>query len=131
VLRKYRHVFHQEGSNDFKVTDLVEHKIVTGESRPIRKAPYRVTFILRMEMEVEVQDMLPKGIIEESNSHWNGPEILVPKKSLDGNPRYRFCVDFRELNKVTRFDTYALPLFEETVSTLHWNKYFTVIVCFS
>jgi ASC-1-like (ASCH) protein len=38
VLRVYRHVFHQEGSNDFKGSALVEHKIVTGEARPIRKA---------------------------------------------------------------------------------------------
>jgi hypothetical protein len=74
--------------------------------------------------------MLAKGIIEESNSPWNAPAILVPKKSLDGKPKYRFCVDFRELNKVTRFDTYPLPLFE-TVSTLHGSKYFTVIDCFS
>jgi hypothetical protein len=39
LLMKYRHVFHQEGSNDFKGTDLVEHRIVTGDAKPIRKAP--------------------------------------------------------------------------------------------
>jgi hypothetical protein len=76
--------------------------------------------------------MLAKGIIEESNSPWNAPAmILVPKKSLDGKPKYRFCVDFRELNKISPFDTYPLPLFEETVSTLHCSKYFTVIDCYS
>jgi len=26
VLRKYRHVFHVKGSNDFRGTDLIEHK---------------------------------------------------------------------------------------------------------
>jgi hypothetical protein len=39
VLMKYRHVFHQEGSNDFKGTGLVKHRIVTGDAKPIRKAP--------------------------------------------------------------------------------------------
>jgi hypothetical protein len=38
VQRKYRHVFHQEGSNEFKGTDLVEQEIITGDARSIRKA---------------------------------------------------------------------------------------------
>jgi hypothetical protein len=68
VLRKYRHIFHVEGSNDFKGTDLIEHRIITGDTKPIRKAPYRVPFALKKEMEDQVQDMLNKGVIEESNS---------------------------------------------------------------
>jgi hypothetical protein len=73
LLKKYRHVFHQEGSNEFEGTDLAEHEIVTGDARPIRKAQYRVPFALRKEMDDQVQDMLAKGIIEESNSPWNAP----------------------------------------------------------
>jgi hypothetical protein len=47
ILIKYRPMFHEEGSNDFRGTDLVEHKIVTGNAKPIRKPPYRVPFALR------------------------------------------------------------------------------------
>jgi hypothetical protein len=75
-------------------------------------------------MENQVQDMLNKGVIEESNSPWNAPAILVPKKSLNGKPKYRFCVDFRALNAVTQIDTYPLPLIEQAGSTLHGSKYF-------
>jgi hypothetical protein len=32
---------------------------------------------------------------------------------------------------VTQFDTYPLPEFEETVSTLHGSKYFSAIDCYS
>jgi hypothetical protein len=95
VLRKYRHIFQVEGSNDFKGTDLIVHRIITCDAKPIRKAPYRVTFSLKKEMEDQVQDMLNKGVIEKSNSPWNARAILVPKKSMDGKPKYRFCVDFR------------------------------------
>ena len=56
---------------------------------------------------------------------------LVPKKSQDGKPKYRFCVDFRALNAVTQFDVYPLPMFDEKVSTLHGSKYFSVIDCYS
>ena len=40
-------------------------------------------------------------------------------------------MDFRSLNQVTQFDTYSLPIFEETVSTLHGNQYFSVLDCYS
>jgi hypothetical protein len=123
VLTKYRHVFH-----DFPGTDLVEHRNVTGDIKPIRKTPYRVPFALRKEMEDQVHDMLRKGVIEESTSPWNFPAILVPKKSQDGMPKFRFCVDFRALNAVTQFDSYPLPLLEESVSMLHGSKYLTVLI---
>jgi len=86
VLRKYGHVFHVEGSNDFRGTDLIEHRIVTGDAKPVRKPPYRVPFALRKEMDKKVQDMLEKGVIEGS-SPWSAPAILVPKESLDGRPK--------------------------------------------
>jgi hypothetical protein len=127
VLTKYRHVFHEASSHDFPRTDLVEHRIVTGDTRPIRKSSNRVPFALRKEMENQVQEMLRKGVIEESTSLWNFPAILVPKKSQDGTPKFRFCVDFRALNAVTQFDSYPLPLLEESVSMMHWSKYFTVL----
>jgi hypothetical protein len=56
---------------------------------------------------------------------------LVPKKSLDGRPKYRFCVDFHALNAVTQCDTYPLPILEVAVATLHSSKYFKVIDCYS
>jgi hypothetical protein len=131
VILKYRKVFHDAEDHRFKGTDLVEHRIITGGAKPIRKAPYRVPFALREEMENQVKDMVDKGVIEPSSSPWAAPAILVPKKSPDGTPKYRFCVDFRALNAITKFDTYPLPLFEETVSTLHGSKYFSVVDCFS
>ena len=66
-----------------------------------KKTTLSVPFALRKEMEDQVQNMLRKGVIEESTSPWLSPVILVPKKSKDGKPKYRFCVDFRALNAVT------------------------------
>ena len=40
----------------------------------------------------EVQYMLKNDIIEESQSNWSSPCILVPKH--DGG--FRFCTDFRK-----------------------------------
>jgi hypothetical protein len=84
-----------------------------------------------MEQQVQVQKMLQKGVIRESNSPWSAPAILVPKKAEDGKPKFRFCVDFHTLNPVTEFDSYPLPRFDETTSTLFGSKYFTVLDCYS
>ena len=111
VLKKFRHVFHHDDDAEFKGTDLVEHRIITGDAKPIRKAPYRVPYALREELEGQVRDMLRKGVIEPSSSPWAATAILVPKTTSDGRPKYRFCVDFRALNQVTQFDTYPLPIF--------------------
>jgi hypothetical protein len=131
VLFRFSHVFHKESSNYFKGTDLVEHQVITGDAQPIRRPQYRVPFALRKEMESQIQEMLKKGVIRESQSPWSAPAILDPKKSADGKAKWRFCCDFRFLNKVTQFDTYPLPVFEETVSTLHGSKYFSVLDCYS
>jgi hypothetical protein len=55
-------------------------------------------------MKAQVEKMLEKGVIREISYLWSFPAILVPKKSPDGKPKFRFCVDFRALNAVTRFD---------------------------
>jgi hypothetical protein len=75
--------------------------------------------------------MLHKGVIRPSNSPWAAPAFLVPKKSPDGKPKFRFCVDFRALNLVTKFDPYPLPVFEETMAPLFGSKYFSVLDCYS
>jgi hypothetical protein len=131
VLVRFANVFHDDETNDFKSTNVVEHRIETAETRSIRRAPYRVPFALKEEMENQLQNMLKKGVIRESSSPWSAPVILVPKRSLDGRPKYRFCVDFRALNTVTKFDSYPLPLFEQTTSTLAGSKYFSVLDCYS
>ena len=69
-----------------------------------------VPYALREEMRGQVQNMLEKGVIRESQSPWVSPSIIVPKKSPDGKQKYRFCVDFRALNTVTKFDSYPLPV---------------------
>jgi hypothetical protein len=34
VLVKYQRIFYVEGSNDYKGTDLIEHRIITGDAKP-------------------------------------------------------------------------------------------------
>jgi hypothetical protein len=106
VLIRYRHVFYDEEKNNFSGTDVIEHRIITGDAAPIGKSPYRVPYALRDEMKNQITDMLDKGVIRESSSPWSAPAILIPKKSPDGKPKYKFCVDCRVLNVITKYEAY-------------------------
>ena len=130
VLIKYAHVFYDKELNDFKATNVVKYEIAVGDTTPIRRPPYRTPYALRDEMKSKVKKML-QGVIRESDSLWSAPAILVPKKSLDGKTKYRFCVDFRALNTVTKFNPYTLPAMDAARSTLFGSKYFSVLDCFS
>jgi hypothetical protein len=95
----------------------------TGDATAIQKAPYNTPFALERQMNRQVQKMLDKGVISPSHSPWSSPVVLVPKKSENGVPKYRFCVDVRALNAVTKYDSYTLPRFEGKTSTLLGSKY--------
>jgi hypothetical protein len=131
VLQKYAHVFHDEETNDFKSTNVVENNIVVTDPTPIRRPHYRTPFAVRREMESQVNDMIQKVVIRKSQSPWSAPAILVPKKSLDGKPKYRFCVDFRALNAMTKYEPYPLPRLEDRTVSLFGSKYFTALDCYS
>jgi hypothetical protein len=66
VLRNYTHVFHDEETNDFKSTNVVELVIVVTDRTPIRCSQYRTPFALRREIESQVNDMFQKGVTGKS-----------------------------------------------------------------
>jgi hypothetical protein len=51
---------------------------------------------------LEVDELLKEGIIEESNSPWNSPILVVAKKiDASGKLKFRSMVDYRKLNQKT------------------------------
>ena len=102
-------------------TDWVEHEIRLTSTEPIRKKPYPIPHHLRKDAEEEIKKMLEMGIIEQSDSDYCSPFLLIKKS--DGT--WRPCVDFRELNKKTVFDAEPLPRLEDTLIGLEKAKYLT------
>ena len=94
VITQYREVFPDVPSK----TNLIEHDVDVGDSAPIKQHPYRVSPMKKELLDKEVQYMLKNDIIEESQSNWSSPCILVPKH--DGG--FRFCTDFRKVNDKTK-----------------------------
>ena len=53
MLQIYAHVFHDEDTNDFKSTDVIEHKIIVNDPTKIRRPQDRIPFALRGEYSSE------------------------------------------------------------------------------
>ena len=65
-------------------------------------------------LDKEVQYMLQNDIIEESQSNWSSPCILVPKH--DGG--FRFCTDFRKVNDKTKSDSFPIPRIADCIDQI-------------
>ena len=113
-----------KGDHDIGLTHLVEHEIDTGDAKPIKIPPRRMTPQAREATDKIVKDLLARGLISPSKSEWSAPPILTRKK--DGT--FRFCIDFRvTVNKVAKTDSWPLPLIEETLEHLGNARWYSCI----
>jgi len=56
-------------------------------------------------------------MIQESDSPWGSPVVLVKKKNT-----HRLCVDMRKVNSVTKPTFFPLPLLEDVFQTVAENN---------
>ena len=105
------------------LTNVVQHKIDTGDSRPIRQYPRRLPFAYREETSKQVAEMLDQGVIQASSSPWASPIVLVKKK--DGT--FRFCIDYRKLNEVTKKDAHPFPRIDDLLDALQGSQMFSML----
>ena len=115
VITQYREVFPYVPSK----TNLIEHDVDVGDSAPIKQHPYRVSPMKKELLDKEVQYMLKNDIIEESQSNWSSPCILVPKH--DGG--FRFCTDFRKVNDKTKSDSFPIPRIADCIDQIGNAKF--------
>lgn len=101
LLHDYNSVFALHGP----ATPFAEHQIATGDHAPLSAPPYRVTPQKSELLRQAIQELLDHDIIEECESAWAAPTVLVPKPGGG----IRLCIDFRRLNAVTVADQYPLP----------------------
>lgn len=95
-------------------TQMIQHEIHTVPGKIVQQRPYRIPEARREAVKEEVRKMLKLGVIEESQSAWSSPIVMVPKP--DGT--VRFCNDFRKLNEISKFDAYPMPHIDELIDRL-------------
>ncbi|XP_048502834.1 uncharacterized protein LOC125498635 [Beta vulgaris subsp. vulgaris] len=82
--------------------------------KPVNIRPYRYPLKQRDIIEQLVQDMLDRGIIQNSSSPFASPVVLVGKK--DGT--WRLCVDYRDLNSKIVKNKFPTPVIDELIDEL-------------
>ena len=63
-------------------TDIVNHRIYTGDSQPLRSPVYRLSGDRRQSLRKQLDEMLADGRIVPSCSPWASPVVMVPKKEI-------------------------------------------------
>jgi hypothetical protein len=83
----------------------------------------------RGEIDEQVDKLLKEEIIRESNSPWNSPLLVVPKKKQTdvSGEKWRLVVDFRRLNEKTVGDAYPLPDITGILDQVGQSKYFSCL----
>jgi hypothetical protein len=125
ICSDYHDVFYLPGDK-LSCTDAVKHSInLVPGTAPINTRPYRLPEAQKQEVDRQVTKLLREGIIEESNSPWNSPILVVPKKvGVNGEQKWRLVIDFRRLNEKTVGDAYPLPDITEILDQLGQSKIF-------
>ena len=120
ILSDYSDCFSQSEA-DLGRTEVVKHRIDTGNSRPVKQILRRHPPVHIEEIDRHVQEMLSQDVIEVSQSPWSSNVVIVKKK--DGS--MRFCIDYRRLNDVTVKDSYPLPRINDCLDALGTGRYFS------
>lgn len=115
--------FPSSSSEELGKTSLIQHTIATPNCVPVKQRYYAVSPAIQKLMDAELDRMLKLGVIEESQSPWSSPMVLIRKDA----GKNRLCLDSRALNKVTTKDAYPLPIINGLLSRLGDTRFISSI----
>jgi hypothetical protein len=127
LIYENKDLFYREGDKLTAVNEI-KHQIITTNSQPIYSKMYRFPKIHEEEVNTQVREMLKQNIIQPSNSPYNSPVWVVPKKmDNSGKPKWRVVIDYRKLNEITVDDRFPIPNIESIFDKLGRAQYFTTL----
>ncbi len=90
------------------------HKIHLKNEAPIYVKQFPIPETYHKQLNLQVQEWLRIAVIKPTNSPYNSPFFVVPKK--DGSPSY--VLDFGKLNANSHSDIYSMKLVEECIGDI-------------
>ncbi|EFA11963.1 Retrovirus-related Pol polyprotein from transposon 412-like Protein [Tribolium castaneum] len=88
------------------------------DDKPVVYRPYRMSFFEKEQVRNIVRELKEADIIEETDSPFASPVILVKKLSGEVTFPLGICVGYRALNKKTVKQHYPLPLIDNQLDRL-------------
>jgi len=127
LVKEYADIF-QSDDQPLTFTNEVKHHIRTSDEIPIYVKPYRYPSIYKNEVSSQLNKMLEQNIIRPSNSPYNAPLWVVPKKmDASGQKKFRLIIDFRKLNEKTISDRFPLPNITDLLDKLGRCQLFSIL----
>ena len=126
IFKEYADIFHLS-DDKLTVNNFYEQKIAIDNTNPTYIKNYRLPHAQMEEIEEQVKKLKNEDIIESSNSPYNSPLLIVPKKSENGDKKWRLVVDFRQLNKKIVDDKFPITRLDDILDNLGRAKYFSTL----
>lgn len=126
ILKEFADIFHLN-DDILSVNNFYKQQISLNDPSPVYIKNYRLPESQRDEINKQVEKLIDEKLIEASTSPYNSPLLLVPKKSLDGEKKWRLVVDFRQLNKKIVDDKFPLTRLDDILDNLGRSKYFSTL----
>lgn len=127
IILSHKKIFYKDGDH-LPATSYVMHSINTKNDIPIYSKMYRYPHVHKKEVDKQIAEMLENKIIIRSNSPYNAPLWIVPKKvDNSGSQKWRIVIDYRKLNDNTIEDRFPIPNIEDIFEKLGRSIYFTTL----
>lgn len=130
LCEEYADIFALE-NDKMTINNFYEQKLRLNDDSPVYMKNYRLPHSQKQEIDSQVKNLLKNDLIEPSQSNYNSPLILVPKKSIDGKKSFRMCIDYRAVNKKLIADKFPLPRIDDILDNLGRARHFSVLDLFS
>ena len=111
--------------DSFDIGLCVKHQfsVRCSENVSLNLPSRRIPMHLQSKVTEMISLLLKNDVIEFSDSPYNSPLVIVPKKDNS----IRLCVDFRELNRQTIKDNFHIPNSQEIFDSVGGNSFFSTI----
>ena len=117
VIRRNSKAFSLDG----RIGDYsdIKYKINLKEgAEPVSMPPYHASPEKRKDIDKQINKWFSQGVIQESESPWGAPVIVVYH-----NGKARVCIDYRRVNAVTEADEYPFPRQSDILRTLSGSQW--------
>ena len=113
LILKNHDVF-SKSKDDLGKANNFKHEILLKSKEPVYVKQFRIPESHRDKLVAQIKEWLKFGVIEQTNSRYNSPIFIVPKK--DGS--HRFVLDYRALNENSMDDKYSMKDVSECIGDI-------------
>ena len=100
--------------NDLGRANNFTHRIDLKNKAPVYIPQYRLADTHKVALDKQIDEWLKMGVIQPSNSRYNSPIFVVPKK----NGENRYVLDYRALNANSHDDRYTMRTVDECIAEI-------------